>query len=290
MKFLFALLVLSNSIYGSFYVTVPLLAMYEEPCETADLVSSAYFSEEVILIKQQGEWVLVATAVDHYQGWIKEGCLSGDTSYPNPNATVVRVVRSAAHLYAIPDTVKGPRLTLPFDSCLEISNSVQDLSGRWLQVVLPDGSEGYIQQGDVTFEDKKLSIIDVPTFAAKFIGLPYTWGGRSSFGYDCSGFVQMLYRQMGYLLPRDAKDQARWEGFCQVPFEEMEVGDLIFFGHSSDAIRHVGMYMADGQFIHATVSEGAPYIHISNIHDLQWQEDGRWRYRTARRLKSNSKF
>jgi Cell wall-associated hydrolases (invasion-associated proteins) len=66
----------------------------------------------------------------------------------------------------------------------------------------------------------------------RFLELPYTWGGRSSFGYDCSGFVQMLYRQMGIFIPRDAIDQMHWEKFTPIPIEEAQLGDLYFLGPS----------------------------------------------------------
>jgi hypothetical protein len=46
-------------------------------------------------------------------------------------------------------------------------------------------------------------------FSKNFIGLPYTWGGTSSYGVDCSGFVQMLFKEMGVLLPRNSRDQAK---------------------------------------------------------------------------------
>ncbi|MCH9717001.1 MAG: C40 family peptidase, partial [Gammaproteobacteria bacterium] len=50
----------------------------------------------------------------------------------------------------------------------------------------------------------------------KFLGCPYTWGGRSSFGFDCSGFVQMLYKEMGICLPRDSGPQAEDARLCEI--------------------------------------------------------------------------
>jgi cell wall-associated NlpC family hydrolase len=97
----------------------------------------------------------------------------------------------------------------------------------------------------------------------RFLGLPYTWGGRSSFGYDCSGFVQMLMRQRGYYIPRDADVQAAWSGFAPVKRAELRAGDVLFFG-SEGKITHTGMYIGKGQFIHATTHDH-PVIQISPL-------------------------
>lgn len=105
-------------------------------------------------------------------------------------------------------------------------------------------------------------------FSHRFLGLPYTWGGTSSFGYDCSGFVQMLMRQRGYYIPRDADVQAAWSDFESVTVSDLRAGDLLFFGNK-DKITHTGMYIGNGKFIQATVHEH-PVIQISSL-DKYWR-------------------
>ncbi|MDP1880577.1 MAG: SH3 domain-containing C40 family peptidase, partial [Parachlamydiaceae bacterium] len=161
----------------------------------------------------------------------------------------------------------GPIKTLPYGSKLEALDST-DL--RWIKVSLPDGTEGYIQKGDVTPEQEILYKNDLVLFSQKFLGLPYTWGGRSSFGFDCSGFVQMLYSQIGINLLRDARQQVLDSRFCTICMDDHEPGDLIFFGRSEQQILHVGMYIGDGQFIHATSKECKPWIRISHLSDFEW--------------------
>ncbi|MCP5492677.1 MAG: C40 family peptidase [Chlamydiales bacterium] len=95
----------------------------------------------------------------------------------------------------------------------------------------------------------------MPQFSQKFLGLLYIWGGRSSFGYDCSGFVQMLYSQIGIKLQRDAKQQILDSRLQSIKIDELKLGDLIFFGKSDQRIMHVGMYIGNEQFIHATARE-----------------------------------
>ncbi|CAM5439488.1 peptidase [Bacillus safensis FO-36b] [Bacillus safensis subsp. safensis] len=92
---------------------------------------------------------------------------------------------------------------------------------------------------------------DVVDAGKQFIGLSYLWGGMSSFGYDCSGFAYSMYKACGYLLPRDASDQAV-QG-TPVTSNHLEQGDLLFFANENGkgAVRHVGIYAGDGMMLHS---------------------------------------
>ncbi|MCB1113348.1 MAG: C40 family peptidase [Chlamydiia bacterium] len=259
-------------------INSPVVTMRELPEERSEIVSQVYFSESVSILEETQEWEYIRNLSDGYQGWIKKGQIAqSESSYPtNP----IKVDRLAAHLYHVEDTIYGPNMTLPYDALLDRLETGE----RWIKVKTPDGTIGFIQAGDVAAPNL-IPFEELPQFSQKFMGLPYTWGGRSSFGYDCSGFVQMLYRQAGIALPRDAKDQALWEGFQETSFDALSPGDLVFFGPEANKIRHVGMYIGDNRFIHATVAEKAPYIHISKLSDPDWNGSGRWAFRTAQTLK-----
>lgn len=268
-----------------FYVNAPVIVMRELPNDNAEIVSQAYYSEQVHILEENPAWLKIETALDYYQGWIKnEGlCRRATAVFSNPDIITAKVNRCAAHLYGLEDIVYGPILTLPFDSRLEVE--FEDSSNsRWIKVALVDGREAFIQSGDVTLSTDLLDRIKMCSLSLNFLNLPYTWGGRSSFGYDCSGFVQMLYRQMGLYIPRDTKDQISWEKFKSIQIEDLSAGDLIFFGLDKDKIRHVGLYLGDQKFIHSTVAENAPYIHISSLRDADWNGSGRFAYRAARTL------
>ena len=86
-------------------------------------------------------------------------------------------------------------------------------------------------------------------FAGQFVGNPYVWGGTSlTEGADCSGFVQSIYKQFGYELPRVSRDQAQYG--TKIPVEDALPGDLIFYANSGN-IYHVVMYAGDGKTIEA---------------------------------------
>ncbi len=266
------------------YIHVPVVDMRAAPHQQAEVISQALFSEAVQLLTEWGEWAEIRTQTDQYQGWIKKNTIhQRNTPYLAEGQPAITVQRLAAHLYHTPDTIYGPMLTLPFESRLELVEVMEGNAGRWLFIALPDGRQGFIQRGDVAFNSPLLARSQICDFSLRFLGLPYTWGGRSSFGYDCSGFVQMLYRQMGILLPRDAKDQCVDAAFTKIGFKALSPGDPIYFGFSQDKIRHVGMSLGDGDFIHAVAAvENAPYIRISKLTDAAWNGSGHYPYRTAR--------
>lgn len=268
-------------------VNVPVAVLREDPQADAEVVSQAIFSESVIPIEESGDWVKVEMPVDNYQGWIKKNWIHPreDLFLSDPSCVIAKVNRCAAHLYHVEDTIYGPILTLPFESRLEVLEPKGESNSRWLKVALPDGKEAFIQRGDVTLKSVLINRDEMTALSLRFLGLPYTWGGRSSFGYDCSGFVQMLYRQMGIYLPRDSRHQINWSGFKSVTIEQLIPGDLVFFGLEENKIRHVGMYLGKDQFIHATVAENMPYIRISRLSDAEWNGSGKFPFRAFRTLK-----
>ncbi|HNC29596.1 MAG TPA: C40 family peptidase, partial [Cyclobacteriaceae bacterium] len=83
-----------------------------------------------------------------------------------------------------------------------------------------------------------------------YLNAPYLWGGKSPFGIDCSGFVQMVFKINGYKLQRDSAQQAK-QG-KNVSFQDMLPGDLMFFKNKENQIVHVGIFMGDEKIIHAS--------------------------------------
>lgn len=84
--------------------------------------------------------------------------------------------------------------------------------------------------------------------ATSLLGTPYRYGGASPKGFDCSGLVHYTYHQVGRRVPRTSREQ--YKKSLQVPLEAARPGDLVFFS-SGQKISHVGIYIGDGQFIHA---------------------------------------
>lgn len=257
-----------------FVVAVPHAEVREKPSGNSKVISELLFSEQVEVLEipseVRDEWVKICNKIDNYKGWVKkEALVKGADEVLLPSGTQVAIVdRLRAHIYSVPDFKYGPVITLGFESRLRVLDATDP---QWIAVQLPTGATGYVHRGDVVFEKKMLSVSQLPEFSKRFLGLPYTWGGRTSFGYDCSGFVQMLYRQAGIFLPRDSKDQASWQGCKEVSLTDIQPGDLLFWGRQDAAIYHVGMYIGSDQFIHTNVSDGLPYIHVSSLSNYNAQ-------------------
>jgi len=287
-------------------VVVPVANMYSHPSDQSDVVSQAIYGSNVTLLTARGEWCRIQTA-DHYKGWVPSRHLrlvqSGD-GYAT-TGVIVQVQSLFANLYREPDVTRHkPVLTIPFETRLEVIPDKEDVKDNneekngkpatptkksatpkigttnktdaehtpdgWLQVRLPDKRSAWIQSADVS-DPKPLSIPESIELAKRFLGLPYLWGGTSSFGFDCSGFTQMLMRARGFTMPRDADQQAAWAGLIAVDLKDLQPGDLLFFGSSPRSITHTAMYIGDGEFIQAATN-GHPVIQVSRLDDQPWTQ------------------
>lgn len=113
-------------------------------------------------------------------------------------------------------------------------------------------------------------------FARQYVGVPYVWAGRSPAGFDCSGFVWYIYNNFGIGLPRMADGQ--FEVGQRVQSRDLIPGDLVFFSTYEPGPSHVGIYIGNGQFIHA--SSGAAEVVITPLNKTYYVE----RYLGARRV------
>jgi hypothetical protein len=248
-------------------VQQPVANMYSRPSEDADVVSQAIFGANVSVLEQQDGWAHIRTA-DEYLGWTPLKALVLEPAYAS-RGKIAEVQSLFAHIYRDASVTKhAPMITVPFESRLEVTGEPKD-EVRWLQVRLPDDRSGWVQAGDVSLAPKKMTIPEMLEFSKRFLGLPYTWGGTSSYGYDCSGFSQMLGRQRGLNMPRDAQPQADWSGVVAVDRKDLQPGDLLYFGSSDKKITHTGIYLGEGKFINATTYQ-TPMVRIDSLSDPHW--------------------
>ncbi|MDY4561283.1 MAG: SH3 domain-containing protein [Peptostreptococcus porci] len=176
------------------------------------------------------------------------------------------------------------------------SNAVVNIIGEengWYKIKLSDGSTGYVgasfinRTASATTTDNtkaastakqadvKTAVGDttpsatgnkVADYAQTLLGTRYTWGGSSTSGFDCSGFTQYVYKNaLGVDIPRVSRAQATVGS--AVSTSSMKVGDLLYFDTTgSGTTSHVGIYLGNGKFIHASGTATNPeYVKVSNL-------------------------
>ncbi|MBN2364823.1 MAG: hypothetical protein EH225_01565 [Calditrichaeota bacterium] len=128
---------------------------------------------------------------------------------------------------------------------------------NFIQVELPDRRTGFVKKEAVRSQEEqekiKIGKKQLIEQARKFSGIPYLWGGNSTKGFDCSGFVQTVFRLLNMDLPRDSGQQAKIGHTIPIVdgIEHLQTGDLLFFGKSDQRINHVAIYIGDGLYIHS---------------------------------------
>jgi gamma-D-glutamyl-L-lysine dipeptidyl-peptidase len=258
-----------------YYCSKPVANVHAEPQEMSEVASQIIYATPLELIESNSSGWSKVRLPDQYVGWVfGKNILKSkqDTPYPF-GKNVAQVKTLFGHVYRLADvTPYPPLMTLTFGARIEIVAEPTEQNSRWIQIRLLNGSLAWIQRGDVTTNPQPLTLEEVLTLSKQFLGLPYTWGGNSSYGADCSGFIKMLFKQMEIELPHNAHMQAHLPDITYLTVEELEPGDLIFFGKTEQRVTHVGLYLGNHEFIHATVQCNNPVVQISDIRDQKWRE------------------
>ncbi len=257
--------------------------LYERPDDRSPVVSQSLLGTPVTVLEGRRGWSLVATP-DRYPGWVRARALRhtdlGRGRYPR-DGRGIEIVNLLANISREPDvTSAAPIAIAPLLSRLEVTED----GPEWLRVRLPDGRSGFLQRADgrpLAPAGAAAGTPDPQAVAAtalRFLGLPYLWGGTTSFGLDCSGLAQLAYRAHGYQLPRDADLQFADARLLDVPRRRIRAGDLLFFGPDAASITHVGIALGAAAFVNAT-TYGSPTVRIDRLNDPYWRK----LYRGARR-------
>jgi gamma-D-glutamyl-L-lysine dipeptidyl-peptidase len=229
--------------------------------------TQALFGDRVFVVGQQGDWdeVLVPGQPTPksplgYPGWIPKAQLTTDARYGAlKDSTSFALADRGITTWLYRDSGLS-------DRDLEISTNtglpVLNRTAAAVQVATPDRGPRWLDARTVAVYEKPTDIshptgADLVRYAAEFVNVPYLWGGRAGFGFDCSGFTSTIYQVHGITLPRDADAQAADSHGHPVDNSALQPGDLLFYSHGGkdpsdpDAIYHVAMYSGNGEMIEA---------------------------------------
>ena len=243
---------------------------YESALETQELMGTV-----VEIVGEQGYWREIVSP-QPYKAWTTEKTLvemTPEELKAYEDAPKYIYTAHYGHVYTTP-TIHNPSAIcdLVGGDILRVvekkkgSASPSGKHGKWVEVLLPSGRTGWVLKKDVRPLSERIDIRmgdsaeglvsvekmeDVIRQAYSLLGVPYLWGGMSSKGVDCSGLVRICFLMNDILLPRNATQQIK----CgkEVNIKDIQRGDLIFFGNTeTGAITHVGIYLGNGEFIHAS--------------------------------------
>lgn len=210
------------------------------PLPNAETVNELLYLEPALLYDRAGDWLRVARARDGYLGWLPVTALAHKLPEPSHRFAAPR-----GHIFAAPSVASERLFELAFGGGLRVEGEEEG----WAQVVFRRDERGYVKASlleRLSTPYPEPSPQAVTCFAHRFLETPYSWGGVSAWGLDCSGLVQTVFGAFGVALPRDADQQARCG--TEVAPDDAQLGDLLFFPG------HVALSLGGARFIHANAS------------------------------------
>jgi len=238
------------------YVQVNLLNLRSGPSSDTELLGTLPEGTQVQMLESHGEWMKVLTP-DKKEVYVFAEYVA-DTKPPVYNYVNVNLLNVRSGPGSDHDIIT----TIPRGTRVQ----VLEQHGEWLKVIIKDSQEAFVyapymvaSQNLVTRaasaqpynESLASQIIE---YAKQFAGVPYVYGGSSPKGFDCSGFTKYVYAKFKISLPRSADDYSSVG--TQVSRTDLKPGDILLFDrYGNGLLGHVGIYLGNDQFIHASSSQ-----------------------------------
>ena len=215
---------------------VAVCPLRSEASHRSEIVSGLLFGEAAEVVETAKDFTKIKCLYDGYTGWAQASQLAD-------------VSEDVAVRQPLSYTFKRNTTVLVNGTQLYVSVATPVFK----DVVLANYQIEYKEEETLLFEPSFFKEEVIKMSALLYENVPYLWGGKSSFGIDCSGFVQQVFKLFGKRLPRDAYQQAA-AGEVVHFLQEAQCGDLAFFDNEDGRIVHVGILFSESEIIHASGS------------------------------------
>lgn len=244
----------------NFRVAFDVVNVYQNPSNKSEMVTQALYGEPIKILHRQQSWAEISLPEQFdYRGWVEIADLRNipiEKDWKNKKIVAVaeaKVRNSPSHDAAV-------FLILPLGAVVGLDDL--SVNSDFTAVQLLDGKKGYILSTELLdyFSDgnklKPSSDLIIKT-AQKLLGQPYLWGGMTTFGVDCSGFIHTVFKVHGIKLHRDVNLQYVNDGIKVDP-KKLQPGDLVFFETYTSGPSHIGIYVGNRKFLNSA-SHGVNY-------------------------------
>ena len=280
-------------LYGIGFVNTEGLRLRSEASTTSAVVDTAYKNDCVVLISKNGDWFKVCYNLQ--EGYMHESYIDASVC-ENAELGIGTISGSGVNLRTGPSTSHAvAAVSAKNDTCQIIG-----LNNGWFKVIYKekicyirsdfvvlteypyenresDNTPRYFRRGvsigtslpgsSASAAPVRVSGSQILAEAQKYLGCPYVAGGASPSGFDCSGFVYYVLKQVG-LSPCRTPDSQYGQGYG-VEKSQLQAGDIVFFSSNSGrSITHVGIYSGNGRFIHAPNSQSV--VSYSDLTSGYW--------------------
>ena len=221
------------------FCNLAVVPVRRDPSDRSEMSTQLLFGDIVETTAQSGSWSKVKIFYDGYEGWVdaKQLIEISEGDFQRMSSAPLFVNRQV-----FGDTVQygDQKISLPA-GC-----SFYDLDVRFLKV----GGIEYLVEGE-TYPFTFSGTEELISTARNYLSSPYLWGGKTCLGLDCSGLTQVVYKQHGVKLLRDASQQATQGELINFLSDGLP-GDLAFFDNADGEIVHVGILLENQQIIHCS--------------------------------------